>query len=150
MNEITVFGEYGIHRDNKRDTARLIKAGAYAGVNMLIKPETFPIRVPDVAGERRIVIVGYDTPNNVDANEVIRDSQRLKLSRPDYEDAFFFGEQYPEVQLEAPVVFLHEGYSWGGHRFYLVLDAEKGRRTLRLVNAGGMWRGTNRFAFVSS
>lgn len=73
----------------------------------------------------------------------------LGLERPYYEDALHFGIAFPNVQLEGPVVFLHDPWSgFYGRRDALCLWNNAGRRELGLEGFDNPWMQDYRLAFV--
>jgi len=129
-----------------RTTDEVIAAGSYGWANDLVNGENFPMR-PMPEGHREIVYLEFD--HNPSSEEVLAEAKRQGLERPRYEDALFFGEQHPEEQRKAPVVFLHEPWqSPNGSLDVLVLYCYDRRRDLSLRYFGDGWDRRWRFAVV--
>lgn len=100
-----------------------------------------------MAEEREIVLL--DPGREVTSAEAVAEAARLGLERPGYEDALHFGVQHPGVQLEGPVVFLHDPWvGFFGRRDVVSLWSNAGRRELGLEDYDARWSRTHRFAFV--
>ncbi len=96
---------------------------------------------------RDIVLLDFD--REVTAPDVINEAARRGLDRPWYEDALYFGIQYPDVQRGRPLVFLHEPwFGFFGRWDVLCLWSNAGRRELGLEGFDAVWSTTYRFAFV--
>ena len=129
-----------------RTTDEVIEAGNYGWTNDMVNGKNFPMR-PMPEGPREIVFLEFD--HDPGSEEVLVEAQRQGLERPLYEDALFFGEQYPEEQRNAPIVFLHKPWqSPGGFLFVLVLRCGGRDRSLGLGYFDDGWRQRCRFAFV--
>jgi len=127
-----------------------IVAGNYDEVNYLINQGATKNRFSMggyKSGERKIVLL--EVNDSITSQEILFRASRMDLQRPTYRDAFLFGEQYPEEQKNATIVFLHEPpYYYSGHFFNLVLDVRKNRRRVSFVSSGGLWDVSYRFAFI--
>jgi len=129
-----------------RTTEEMVKAGKYDWSNGGITSKNFPMR-PRPAGKRIIELIELD--HGPTSEEVLAEAERLGLERPVYEDALFFGEQFPEKQRERPIVFLHEPWQGPGGRLdVLVLRSDSVGRDLRLAWFDGGWSRHYVFAFV--
>jgi hypothetical protein len=81
--------------------------------------------------------------------EIMTRAAQLGLERPLYEDALYFGAEYPDVQRERAVVFLHDPWlGFFGRRDVLCLWSNVGRRELGLEGFDDPWRREYRFAFI--
>ena len=128
-----------------RTTEEVVAAGNYNWKNDLVNGKNFPMR-PMPEGPREIVFLEFD--HDPGSEEVLAEAQRQGLERPLYEDALFFGEQHPEEQRNAPIVFLHKPWQCPhGLLRVLVLDCDDGNRLI-LNYFDGSWRQRCRFAFV--
>ena len=128
-----------------RTTDEVIEAGNYGWTNDMVNGKNFPMR-PMPEGPREIVFLEFD--HDPGSEEVLAEAQRQGLERPLYEDALFFGEQHPEEQRNAPIVFLHKPWQCPhGLLRVLVLDCDDGNRLI-LNYFDGSWRQRCRFAFV--
>lgn len=137
---------YRIARGDARSTEQLVEAGGYGYAHSCVTSENFPVRERDEAGERDIVLVGFD--RDVTAAEALAAAAGLGLERPSYEDALHFGIAHPTVQQEHPVIFLHDPwFGYFGRRDVLCLWSNAGRRELGLEGFDDTWDPRHRFAF---
>src|SRR5262245_63216547 len=130
-----------------RDTEELVTAGAYGYAHSCLTSENFP--VGRFGGKRTRYIVLLEIDRAATAAEVITLASERGLERPTYEDALHFGIEHSGVQLEWPVVFLHD--PWFGffvRRDVLGLWSNGGLRELGLEDFDGTWSPGYRFAFV--
>ena len=96
---------------------------------------------------REVVLLEF--ARGVTSEEVVAEATRLGLERPMYEDALAFGAAYPAVQVERPVVFLHDPwFGFFGRRDVISLWCNAGRRELGLEGFDGPWHAGWRFGFV--
>jgi len=96
---------------------------------------------------REIVLLSFDRP--VSSEEATAEAAKLGLERPYYEDALYFGIEYPEVQLDGPVAFLHDPWLGNhGRRDTICLWNNAGRRELGLEGFDDLWPPNYRLAFV--
>ena len=99
------------------------------------------------ASVREVVLVGLDHDGTTPA--VMAAAARLGLVPPVYEDALYFGAQYPDTQHAGPIVFLHDPWlGFFGRRDVLCLWSNAGRRELGLEGFDDRWSSEYRFAFV--
>ena len=128
-------------------TEALVAAGGYGYAHSCVDSANFPARPLAGRGPLDVVLLAFD--HDVDAAEALAAAAALGLERPLYEDALHFGIAYPDVQRQAPVVFLHD--PWFGHfgrRDVLTLWDNAGRRELGLDGFDDRWSPRCRFAFV--
>ena len=138
---------YRIARGDARSTEQLVEAGGYGYAHSCVTSENFPVRGRGEAGERDIVLVGFD--RDVTAAEALAAAAALGLGRPSYEDALHFGIAHPAVQQEHPVIFLHDPWvGYFGRRDVLCLWSNAGRRELGLEGFDDTWDPRHRFAFL--
>ena len=79
----------------------------------------------------------------------IAEAVQLGLQRPTYEDALYFGIEYPDVQRERPVLLLHDPwFGFFGRRDVVCLWSNAGRRELGLEGFDERWSRNYRFGFV--
>jgi hypothetical protein len=131
-----------------RATEQLVEAGRYGYAHSCMTSEVFPVR-PMAPGERTLALLSFD--RDVTAAEAIGEAQRRGLTRPVYEDAFYFGATYPDAQREGPIVFLHEPWlGYFGRWDVICLWTNAGRREIGLDGFEDRWRAGTRFAFVSA
>ncbi len=138
---------YRIARGDARSTEQLVEAGGYGYAHSCVTSENFPVRGRGEAGERDIVLLGFD--RDVTAAEALAAAAALGLGRPSYEDALHFGIAHPAVQQEHPVIFLHDPWvGYFGRRDVLCLWSNAGRRELGLEGFDDTWDPRHRFAFL--
>ena len=129
-----------------RSTEELVEAGRYGYAHSAVISENFPTGAGP-ARTRDIVLLGF--AREVTAAEALADATRRGLAAPTYEDALYFGIEHPDVQREAPVVFLHEPWvGYFGRRDVLLLWDNAGRRELGLEGFDDPFSAAYRFAFV--
>jgi hypothetical protein len=128
-----------------RTTEEVVKAGKYNWSNDDVNSQNFPMRSERGHGKIEIIDFGRE----ITSEEALVEAKKLGLERPDYEDALFFGEQFPEKQRERPIVFLHEPWQ-NPHRILhvLVLLGDSLRRKLDLVWFDDGWHRGCVFAFA--
>lgn len=129
-----------------KTTEDAIKAGKYDWSNNSINSLNFPMRSQS-AGKRMVELIEFD--HNPTSEEVFVEAEKRGLERPVYEDAFNFGEQFPDKQRERPIVFLHEPWQnpYGDGRV-IVLSGLSSERSLNLDYFDGRWDRGCVFAFV--
>lgn len=138
---------YRVTVGDGRDTEELVTAGAYGYAHSCLTSENFP--VGRFAGRRVREIVLLELDRTVTATEIIALAEGRGFERPTYEDALHFGIEHPRVQLERPVIFLHDPwFGFFGRRDVLCLWSNAGRRELGLEGFDGAWAPDYRFAFV--
>jgi hypothetical protein len=140
---------YRIARGRARSTEQLVEAGGYGYAHSCVTSENFPVRGRGEAGDRDIVLIGFD--RDVTAAEALAAAAQLGLERPSYEDALHFGIAHPAVQQEHPVIFLHDPwFGYFGRRDVLCLWCNAGRRELGLEGFDDTWDPRHRFAFLGA
>jgi len=140
-------GSYRITTGDGRSTEELVEAGEYAYAHSCVTSENFPARHFDGRQAREIILVPFD--HDVTSEEAIAEATQLGFERPTYEDALYFGIEYPDVQREHPVVFLHDPwFGFFGRRDVLCLWTTAGRRELGLEGFDDRWIRNSCFAFV--
>ena len=138
---------YAIRHGDSRSAEQLLTAANFDKVwdyaQMFVGSKDFPIS--KVAEEAEFEMVEFD--HDPDTDEVLAEFARRGLERPFAEDALRFGEKYPDVQLEHPIVFLHE--PWRDPRGYLhvlCLNDWGGKRSLSTGTIGSRWVRACRFS----
>jgi hypothetical protein len=112
-----------------------------------VTSENFPARRAPAPAVRHVVLLELD--HDATTPEIIGRAAALDLQPPVYEDALYFGVEYPDVQCRRPVVFLHDPWlGFFGRRDVLCLWTNAGRRELGLEDFDGVWRPDYRFAFI--
>jgi hypothetical protein len=140
---------YEIAIGDGRSTEELVEAGHYGYAHSCVTSDNFPARQFGGRRARDIVLLEFD--REVTSEDAIAEAGRLGLERPVYEDALYFGAEYPEVQRERPLVFLHDPwFGFFGRRDVVSLWTNAGRRELGLEGFDEPWRPSWRFAFARS
>lgn len=130
-----------------RSTEELVNAGKYGYAHSCVDSENFPARHFGGEREREIALLRFGRP--VTSAEARLEADRLDLQRPMYEDALYFGIEFPDVQREGPVAFLHDPwFGFYGRRDVLCLWSNAGRRELGLDGFDDLWSQDYRFGFV--
>lgn len=138
---------YRITIGDGRSTEQLVEAGQYGYAHSCVTSENFRVRQVGGTHVREVMLVEFD--REVTSDEALADAARLRLERPTYEDALYFGIEYPDVQRDGPVVFLHDPwFGYFGRRDVVCLWSNAGRRELGLEDFDGRWSVSYRFAFV--
>jgi len=81
-----------------RTTEELVAAGNYGYAHSCVDSLNFPARNFGGEKQREIVILRFD--REVTTEEATSEAARLGLVRPEYEDALYFGIEFPDVQRE--------------------------------------------------
>jgi len=127
--------------DYNRTLDQMIAACACGYNNPSITTANFPISGTGIVPQEIILI---DLDHDVEGDEVLRELTAVGLEPARIEHALAFGEKYPDVQRERPVVFL--GSVWDGRVPYL--DGWRDERGLRLSDWHDGWSRDCRFAAV--
>ena len=131
-----------------RSTEELVEAGKYGYAHSCVTSDNFPARRLRAETVREVVLVELDHDGTT-TREIMTRAAQLGLEPPLYEDALYFGAEYPDVQRERPVVFLHDPWlGFFGRRDVLCLWSNAGRRELGLEGFDDPWRRDYRFAFI--
>jgi hypothetical protein len=131
-----------------RSTEELVEAGKYGYAHSCVTSDNFPARRSQAETVREVVLVELDHDGTT-TREIMTRAAQLGLEPPLYEDALYFGAEYPDVQRERPVVFLHDPWlGFFGRRDVLCLWSNAGRRELGLEGFDDPWRRDYRFAFI--
>jgi hypothetical protein len=127
-------------------TEDAIKAGKYDKVNEFINSQNFPLRF-QTAKKRKIEFLEFNFDPTSD--QVISEAHRRGLKRPCYEDALDFGEQYPDIQRDHPIAFLHVPWQdqYGGLAV-MVLYGDNKERGIGLNYFHIRWFQSYLFAFL--
>jgi len=140
-------GSFRLAIGDGRSTEELVAAGGYAYAHSCVTSDNFPARHSGGKRGREIVLLEFG--REVTSGDAIREAVQLGLERPLYEDALYFGAEYPEVQREGPLVFLHDPwFGFFGRRDVVSLWTNAGRRELGLEGFDEPWCASWRFAFV--
>jgi hypothetical protein len=138
---------YRVSAGDGRSTEQLVQAGNYGYAHSCVTSDNFPAR--RFGAERTREVVLLQLGRAVTSEEAIAEARQLGLERPVYEDALYFGIEYPDAQREGPVVFLHDPwFGFFGRRDVLCLWSNAGRRELGLEGFDDLWSRAYRFAFV--
>ena len=131
---------YTLWRGDGRSAEQLLAAANFGRVwdyaRMFVESKDFPIS--KAAEEADFEMVEFDHDPGTD--EVLAEFVKRGLERPLAEDALRFGEKYPDLQLERPIVFLHEPWRVpDGCLRVLCLGCWVGRRYLGTFFFEGRW-----------
>lgn len=138
---------YRIVTGDGRSTEELVAAGDYGYAHSCVTSENFPVRPHGAPRVREITLLEFD--RDVTSEEAVTAAVQRGLARPTYEDALYFGIEYPDVQRERPIVFLHDPWlGYFGRRDVLCLWSNAGRRELGLEGFDDRWSRNHRFGFV--
>jgi len=138
---------YRVTAGDGRSTEELVAAGDYAYAHSCITSENFPTGRFGGKQVREIELLAFDQATT--AADAIATAGRRGLERPTYEDALHFGIEYPAIQTEGPVVFLHDPwFGFFGRRDVICLWSNAGRRELGLEGFDDAWPPPYRFAFI--
>ena len=139
--------EYRTKVGDGRSTEELVEAGNYGYAHSCIVSDNFPTRQSGGLKDREIRLLNFDRETST--REILAEARGLGLEPPMYEDALYFGIEYPEAQQDGPLVFLHEPWvGFYGRRDVLCLWTNAGRRELGLEGYDETWTSVHRFAFV--
>ena len=132
-----------------RTKEQMLAAGRYdwvgnvAGV-FIASPQFRWATAPE---EVDIELVEFD--NDLTSEQVLAEFAKRGLEEPTEEDALRFGEKYPDVQNDFPIVFLHKANLWRdphGYLDVLVLRRHGAQRVLDCCWFDYRWRRYSRFA----
>lgn len=127
---------FPVKNEGSYKTSELVARGRYDWWNGWITDERFPIRPHEAAtriNELMKFNYGFVSERKVVAR-VLADFTCRGLQRPAYEDALYFGIQYPEEQKKHSIVFLHEPIRGPrGRHCVLALRGNSHRRDLSLI-----------------
>jgi hypothetical protein len=138
---------YRITVGGGRSTEQLVAAGGYGYAHSAVITENFPTGAGPTR-TRAIVLIRFD--HDVSATDALKEAARRGLAAPTYEDALCFGVDHPDVQREAPVVFLHDPWlGYFGRRDVVLLWDNAGRRELGLEGFDEPLSARYLFAFVA-
>jgi hypothetical protein len=130
-----------------RSTEELVAAGGYGYAHSCLTSENFP--VGRFTGRRVREITLLELEGAATAALVMARAAERGLEPPTYEDALHFGIEHPRVQIEGPVIFLHDPWlGFFGRRDVICLWSNAGRRELGLEDFDGAWSPPHRFALV--
>ena len=122
---------YPITIADDRTTEELVTAANYGYCHSQVFSDNFPARPFNGKTEREIALLSFGRP--VSSEEATAEAAKQGLERPYYEDALYFGIEYPDVQLETPVGFPHDPWLGNhGRRDAICLWSNQGRRELGL------------------
>jgi hypothetical protein len=123
-----------------------IAAGKYDWKNDDITSKNFPSKRTGTT-HIEIILVKFD--KDMTSEDVLRELDKQGLRAAELPELLAFGEKYPDVQREFPVVAL--GSVWQssfGIRFVPYLSRNGGKRDLSLVWFDSRWNSSFRFAAV--
>lgn len=133
-----------VHYDQSVRNA--IAAGHYDWENDNITGKNFPSKRAGTA-DKEIILVKFD--DAMDSDAVLSELDKQGLRAAELPEILAFGEQYPDVQREFPIVALASVWRRpDGYRCVPCLVRSAGRRDLDLRWFDGRWRSVYRFAAV--
>lgn len=125
----------------------MVKRGRYDWVNEHITQTNFPR--PKRRKQKGAVIELIKFDKAMESDDVIAELDKMGLRPATIEELLAFGEMYPDVQREFPVVALGSVASIGGHRRVPYLSRYGSGRDLDLLLWwGSRWYALSRFAAV--
>ena len=136
---------YGLIIDPTRALEQFVEDGNYSYANPSITEENFPS--DSAMREVGVTLVHFDRV--IGSDEAIREMDRLGLRPATMVELAAFGEQYPDVQRQFPIVEL--GSVWTdprGYRRVGYLWSYAGERRLRLYWFDDGWIADDRFLAV--
>jgi hypothetical protein len=146
---------FPIFTNQYQSTKDAIDAGKFDHVHRLINEQNFPMRPQSIG--RKIIVLYKNHKNDYNYSKIKRWAYDRGLEKPTYEDAFFFGEQYPEFQKNRSIIFPHEGWvykrgvkdvlGWSPS-FSIILRGNLRERRMTLYKSGYELGGRFYFAFV--
>ncbi len=125
----------------------MIKRGKYDWKNEDITSKNFPHDTAQGTKELNVELVHFG--RYIESDEVISEMEKLGLRPATLPELLAFGEKYPDIQREYPVIAL--GSMWtrpGGGRHVPVLYRDDGERDLGLCWWVGGWSDRCRFVAV--
>jgi hypothetical protein len=132
--------------DYRKSLDEMVKAGEYAYANPDITGEHFPIQG---GGEVPIELILVHIDRNIGSDDAVAELSKMGLEPARLEHATAFGEKYPDVQNDFPILFF--GSVWtdvrGSRLFPYLCRWDDGRR-LSLVCWDDEWDRVDRFAAV--
>lgn len=144
--ELKTRTRFSIVVDYGRPFDAMIAACACGYNNSDITAANFPISGTGVV-EQEVILVDFD--RDMESDDVVRELAAMGLEPAKLEHALAFGEKYPDVQRDRPVVFL--GSVWttpGGNRYVPYLDDWDDERELDLDDWRSGWARHCQFAAV--
>lgn len=138
---------YQLTVDYDRSLAAMVKAGRYVYTNDNITAKNFPIEGSGTV-ESEGVLVHLD--RYASTEEVEQEIAKRGLRPTTIEELLAFGETYPDVQREFPVVALGSSWVDRGYRYVPYLWSHVDERSLYLFSdvPGDQWSPDYRFLAV--
>lgn len=125
--------------DGSHKTSELVVLGKYDLPDDRITDELFPITERAEHTTRAVGLIEFDySPTSED---VLAEFARRGLERPTYDDALYFGIQYPKAQRNRAIIFLHEPVELDSNRHVvLALNNNRfGKRSIHLNWFDNQW-----------
>jgi hypothetical protein len=137
---------YPLSVDYGRSVEDGVKTGRYDWVNSGITSRNFPTKRKGTA-EVAVELVHFN--RYISTDEALRELDRMGYRPAELHELLAFGEKYPEVQREFPVVALGSVWrDWNGDRDVPCLYGDGSTRRLGLGWVERGWDGVYRFAVV--
>jgi hypothetical protein len=142
----TQSGEYPLSVDYERSVEDAVKLGRYDWANPDITSKNFPTKR---TGTAEIVVELIHFNRVVSTDEALRKLGRMGYRPADLHELLAFGEKYPEVQREFPVVALASVWHYRlSFRYVPYLSRYSSKRNLYLNWIKNNWNELCRFAAV--
>lgn len=124
------------------------KLGRYDWADANITSGNFPTRRK---GTARVALEFVHFNRYISTESVLRELSNRDMRSAEPHELLAFGEKYPDIQREFPIVALALGSAWRnpyGNRRVLYLDGRGSERNLRLMGTEDDWSEACRFAAV--
>ena len=120
-----------------------IAAGKYDYANDYITAEHFKLK-GEIVVDTKLVL--YHPDRDIDSDNVVKELDQMGLRPATLQELCAFGEKYPDIQREFPIVALGSVFVYSdGVRDVPYLDGWRARRALDLDDWDGGWRPADRF-----
>lgn len=121
--------------------------GHYDSISYGISAKRFPL-CGKKQEDLRIYLVDLDEEEK-ESESIIMDSESIGLYSAGSEELLALGAQYPQLQIDHPIIALGSVVRIDGHLRLLGLSESDGQRRLVLEWYLGLWPIDYRFAFIS-
>ncbi len=125
-----------INVNGNRTTEQILSVSNFIYTDFRINNQDLPMRPQQ--GSREIVLISMS--DSFTYQDALIKLNKLGLEQPVYEDALFFGEQYPEKSFKFSVMFPHEPISGPNGRLDIMsLICDVGGRLYALYQTDTVW-----------
>ena len=122
--------------NGNRTTEQILSVSNFIYTDLRINDQDLPMR--PYQGSREIVLISMS--DSFTYQDALIKLNKLGLEQPVYEDALFFGEQYPEKPFKFSVMFPHEPISGPNGRLDVMsLLCDVGGRLYALNRTNTVW-----------